>query len=302
MRNGLALICMAAVMWGTTGIIGKWLISNFQMEPLAVGAWRLLFAAPLMLTINRFTRSSEKAVQPLNPSQKGLLLLFGIALAGYQISYFSAVDRTMVSTATLVTICMAPIWVHLCARFFLRESWSGKTAISLVIGVFGVTFLIGINSLKGLSNIDFLSGNILSLVASCCYAGYTLAGKKLLDRVEPLRIIAGAFTVGAFLMLPFLKFPGPQLEVWAVLLFLGWVPTTFAYIIYIKGLKQTKATQASVAVLLEPLTATVLAVTFIGERLNSLGWIGVILLLVSLLLLSTNKKENPPFTPLDGEV
>jgi DME family drug/metabolite transporter len=292
MRYSFLFVCMAAVMWGTAGLTGKWLSINYHLNPLTIGAWRLLLAAPVLLIVAWIERKQKGNVQPLRSLHWRLLLLFGLGVAGYQLSYFSAVDRTMVSTATLLTICLAPILVAICARWFLHEPWNGKTGIALLLGIIGTALLIGVDSLKGLSNLHYLSGNALSLVAATCYGGYTLLGKKLLADVEPFRIIAWAFTFGALFMLPFAAFPGFHLKVWGALLFLGWVPTALAYVLYIWGLRRTTATYASVAGLLEPLTATVLAVTLMGEQLNPIGWIGGIVLLGAMLLLSvsTNTK------------
>ncbi|MFC4078205.1 DMT family transporter [Salinithrix halophila] len=299
MRSGLPLVCMAAMMWGTAGITGKWLSVHHQLDPLSIGAWRLLLGVPLMIIAAWIERKRNGKVKPLHPSHQKLLLLFGIGIAGYQICYFSAVDRTMVSTATLITICLAPVLVALCSRWFLREPWGRKTGMALVLGITGTALLIGVDSLRGLSNTHFLFGNALAFVAAFCYGGYTLVGKKLLSGVEPFRIIAWAFTLGALFMLPFITLPGFSLEVWSALLFLGWIPTALAYVVYILGLERTMATHASVAALLEPLTATVLAVTLFGEQLHSFGWVGVTVLLASMLLLSTSTNKKVEATNLE---
>lgn len=292
LRFAMLLVCMAAMMWGTAGLIGKWLSVEHHLAPLTIGAWRLLFGVPMMLLAAWMERKRRGSAQPLHTSHKHLLFLFGTGIAGYQISYFSAVDRTMVSTATLITICLAPVLVAVCARWFLREPWSRKTGWALLLGITGTALLIGVDSLSGLSDTHFLLGNGLALVAAFCYGGYTLVGKRLLSGMEPFRIIAWAFSIGALLMLPFVTFPPLDLQIWGALFLLGWVPTGLAYILYIWGLKRTTATQASVAGLLEPLTATVLAVTLLDEQLHAYGWVGVIVLLLSMLLLSTSANNR----------
>ncbi|HSE92494.1 MAG TPA: EamA family transporter, partial [Methylomirabilota bacterium] len=70
------------------------------------------------------------------------------------------------------------------------------------------------------------------------------------------------------------------------LLYLGAVTTAGAYALYAAGLRMVPASVAGVVTLLEPLTATLLAVLVFGERLGLTGAIGAALLLSAIALLS----------------
>ncbi len=73
---------------------------------------------------------------------------------------------------------------------------------------------------------------------------------------------------------------------WALLLYLGLVPSALVYGLFLTGMRSTPATVASVLTLVEPLTATILAVVFFGERLGTLGLLGGTLLLGAILVLA----------------
>src|SRR5262249_26978333 len=80
---------------------------------------------------------------------------------------------------------------------------------------------------------------------------------------------------------------GAQLAAgWPLLLYLGVVPTAAAYVVFGAGLRRVTATAAGIATLLEPVTAATLGVLVFGERLGGLGWVGAVLLLVALALLT----------------
>ena len=117
MRGGIQWVCLASVLWGTAGLVGKGLTAEHGLDPLAVAAWRLLVSSPLLLFAawREGVRLGTSAA-PLR-SHAGWFLLFGLAVAGYQLGYFSAVDRTMVATATLLAVCTAPLFVALVARW-----------------------------------------------------------------------------------------------------------------------------------------------------------------------------------------
>lgn len=291
MRIGWLGVGLAAILWGTAGFAGKILTTAYQMEPLAVGAWRLLISVPFLLFAAGWERRRMGKASVLGRSSLLLLVFFGVAVAGYQISYFTAVDRTMVSTATLLAICSAPLLVSLVAHHFLDEKIGGRVVMALACGVVGTILLIGLGSLEGIANPRFLWGNLLALLAACFYGGYTLIGKKLLAVMPPLRMIAGAFSLAALVVFPFLRWPEPRFEAWLLLIYLGVIPTAFAYFLYSYGLARTTAIRASIAALLEPLTATVLATTLLGEWLSPSAWVGATLLLATLVLLTLPEKE-----------
>jgi len=64
------------------------------------------------------------------------------------------------------------------------------------------------------------------------------------------------------------------------------VPTALAYGLFLTGMRATPATVASIATLLEPLTATLLAWVLFGERLGPLGLAGTALLLTAMAVLA----------------
>lgn len=196
----------------------------------------------------------------------------------------------MVATATLLAVCTAPLFVALVARWAFGERLTFRVTGALLFGLAGTILMIGVDGLAGLVNPRWWSGNMLALAAAICYGGYILIGKRLTGELPPIRIVAVAFTLGAVFLLPFLRFPAPSWEAWGMILYLGLVPTGVAYMFYITGLARTTATGASIASLLEPLTATFLAVVLLKERLGAWEWTGAFLLFLSLLLLASPGK------------
>ena len=82
-----------------------------------------------------------------------------------------------------------------------------------------------------------------------------------------------------------LNYPWP---VWALLPYLGLVPTALGYALFYIGVQHTTASDASVAGLVEPLTATGLAVIIFGEHLGALGLLGAALLISAIVFLYRN--------------
>src|SRR3954471_7586897 len=95
----------------------------------------------------------------------------------------------------------------------------------------------------------------------------------------PETVMAGAFGLGAVLLLPVLALDHQVLTQpggIALALFLGIVPTALAYVLFARGLKRMRAAETATPTLADPLTATLLGVAVLGETFAPLG-VGLIL-------------------------
>jgi DME family drug/metabolite transporter len=78
-----------------------------------------------------------------------------------------------------------------------------------------------------------------------------------------------------------------------VLLYLGVVPSALAYALFFAGLRTVPGAVASIVTLLEPLTATALATTFLGERLAPAALAGGVLVLAAVAGLYVRRLRAP---------
>jgi DME family drug/metabolite transporter len=135
-----------------------------------------------------------------------------------------------------------------------------------------------------------VAGVLAGLGAAASYAVMTNSGTKLAARGHnPNHILAGSFSIGAFMLLPFVLTGGTWFASTSgivVILWLGLFVTTLAYVLFGMGLKNLMPGTIATLNLGEPLVATVLAVWLLDESLSSAGWIGCALILVALAILA----------------
>jgi DME family drug/metabolite transporter len=110
--------------------------------------------------------------------------------------------------------------------------------------------------------------------------------------------MAGAFGLGGLLLAPVLAATGAG---WllhpggaALALFLGTVPTALAYVLFARGLKRLSAAETATLTLAEPLTAALLGVAVLAERLSSPAALGAALVLGGLLVLAAPRRVPAP--------
>lgn len=129
-----------------------------------------------------------------------------------------------------------------------------------------------------------VGGVIMSLVSGAGFSLLTLVVARSLPGQHV--ITSFSLLLGGVFLLPFGLVGGMGVplsgDVFVLLGFLGLVPTALAYGAFFLGLRRAPATAAALATMLEPLTATVLAVAFYGERLSSAGIVGAVLIGVAL--------------------
>ncbi|HSE92439.1 MAG TPA: EamA family transporter [Methylomirabilota bacterium] len=285
MLRGLILIALAAVSWGTTGSVTTVLVATANAEPLLIGAARTVVAAALLLIGARVVAGGLTVAR----ADRGRCVAAGVGMAVFQVAYFTAVTLSGIAAAALVAICTAPLMIAALAALFLGERVTGRVAAALFLGVAGTALLVA-GPTEGAPPARFAGGVLLALVAGLAYALYAVLTKASLARSAPLPLTAATFAVAAACLVPALAWterPLTQVALgWPWLLYLGAVTTAGAYALYAAGLRMVPAAVAGVVTLLEPLTATLLAVLVFGERLGLTGAIGAALLLSAIALLS----------------
>ncbi len=260
-------------------------------DPLLVGVMRLVVASPILVAIAWLREDGPRAASP------GAAVLAGLCMSAYQVCYFLAVPRSGVALTALVAICSAPLMIAGMASVGLGERLTPRTGLSLGAGVAGTALLVLGPRAFGELTPRLLAGVALALGAGFSYALYAvvtkrgLAGAPPRSQGGPLGLAAVTFTIAAVALAPVLGLAegalGDQLRRgWPLFLYLGAVPTAFAYALYTSGLSRVPATAAGIATLLEPLTATALGVVAFGETLGARGAVGAVLLLGALVMLA----------------
>ena len=275
-------VFLAALCFATTGTAQA--LGPGGTDPAGVGAVRVIVGGSLLVALALLTR------RPAHRRRwaRGPVAAAAAGVAVYQVAFFAAVSDTGVAVGTIVALGSAPAlagaleWVV--DRRRPEARWVAATALACV----GVALL----ALAGGGGAGISPpGVALAVVAGGAYATYTLSAKRLLAAGhEPEPVMAAAFGFGAILLLPVLLVSGTA---WlgrpdgiALALFLGVVPTALAYVLFARGLRHVRVSEAATLTLAEPVTAALLGVSLLGERLTGGGALGAALVLSGLLVLA----------------
>ena len=281
------MVAGSAVLWGTGGVSGKLLYGLTEINALSVGFLRLALSVPFLFAAAWFSLGGR--LFRVEWRYLALMALFGAMMAVFQVSYFAAIRHVGVAVATLVALCMAPVLVALLSWRILGEAITIRTVAAMALAVAGVACLVGLSGASAIVPGHGLSGVVLALGAALAYAVVVIVGRVLAPHYAPLHSATVGFAIGSLLLLPVVLSSGLALDhpplAWSVLVFIGLVPTALAYTLFFRGMRHTPATQASIATMLEPLTAALLAWAMFGESLGPIGFVGAALLLGAVFIL-----------------
>jgi drug/metabolite transporter, DME family len=278
--RGFLLVVLGALCWGTAGITGDVVAERTGLDPLDVAWHRMAIGAAVLVAVHlvvRQRRGREPARLP--GALRWRLVVVGAGLALYQVAYFAAVATAGVSIATLVALGLAPLLVAVGAALLGHGRPDRATAAALVVALAGLVLLVGVSA-GGADGDAVLLGALAAVGGALAYAGVVLSSAGVPDGVPTT---TAGFAIGAVLLTPValaagLDSTGDPVSL-ALLVYLGAVPSALAYGLFFTGVRAVPAAVASIVTLLEPLTATALAVALLGERLAPTALAGGALML-----------------------
>jgi drug/metabolite transporter (DMT)-like permease len=274
------------VLFAIGGIsFGSILVRLTPAPPFASGFWRLVFAG---LVLWPFALVQWQSFRNLSRRDLTLVLLAGLGLAVHFLTWMTSLFLTTVSSST-VLVNTQVLFVALGEWLFLKQRYSPLFFLSLFLALGGV-FLMGGADLS-FSSSTALRGDLLALAGGLAAAVYFYLGGILRDRI-PLAIYGalvysfGALFMGIALLIQqglpgFFDYP-PITWLWFVLLAL--VPQIIGHTLLNYLLAQVQPVFITLAVLGEPMGATLWAFLLFAEKPPGLALVGGFLILVALVI------------------
>ncbi|MFF0377683.1 DMT family transporter [Actinoplanes missouriensis] len=285
-RLSLLQLSAAGILWGTAGVVVQVVAESTGLGAVAIGFYRLLSAAAVLLLLGLFTRDSTPATgaRQLLAAFRGapvVIVLAGAGLAAYQALYFVAVRLGGVSIATVVSLGIAPVLLSAWETARTRQRPGTGVLAASAAALLGLALIAGATVDTGAPAAGL--GLLAAVGSGVVYAASTALSRHTTQGVQPLTLTTLSCTIGAITLLPIAAVEGlaftPQAKPIALLGYAGAITTALAYALFYTGLRRTTGSVAVVVTLLEPLTAALLAVLLIDEPLGAATIAGGALLL-----------------------
>ena len=264
------------------------LVRLSEVGPSATGFHRFLLALPLYWAIAATLPRpavAEGSERPGTVRDFVLIAMAGVYLAADVAVWHYSIQMTTVANSTLLAN-VAPVFVVLGGWLLFRTRVTGTYLIGLAAAMTGV-FILSRASLS-LSQDHFI-GDLLGILTAVFYAAYQMSVERLRKRFSTVTIMKYAIPVSALVMLPVALASGEDLlpvtlAGWGFLIALAAGPQVFGQGLIAWALAHLPVAFASVSLLVQAVTAALVAWALFGEHIGLQQGIGAVIVLGGIML------------------
>ena len=221
--------------------------------------------------------------------------LFGVALN--MLTFFKGLSYTspIMSSVLMVT---TPMIVLVLSAIIMKERMLKRKVFGLILGLAGTILLIlwG-ESLVNAPNATL--GNILVFINAISYGFYLIIVKKLMDKYNAFTFVKWIYTFGFLMVLPFgwnefqaIDFAVFPMDIYWKIGFVIVFSTFFTYLLNLISMRELKPTTVAVFIYLQPLFATIFAISLGKDELTLVKIISAILIFIGVYLVTQKKAKS----------
>jgi drug/metabolite transporter (DMT)-like permease len=266
---------------------------NFSVTKLAIGlipalpftAIRFALASVLLWVVLRVT---EGPADLPTAEVRRLMVLGVVGNTCYQLAFVLGLARTSATNSSLI-LATVPTVVAVMAGLLGLERITRRMGWGIALGTLGVVLVIAT------SGVDFslgtIAGDLLSVLAVLCWAGYTVGLRTLPQGFSPLRVttvttiagMPGLLLAGlpGMLRLEWGVVPG---RAWAALAYATVMSLVVAYVLWNRSVQAVGGTRTAIYMCVTPLVAVGAAWVMLGEHARPLQGVGAVLIVAGVLL------------------
>jgi drug/metabolite transporter (DMT)-like permease len=220
---------------------------------------------------------------------------FGVALN--MLTFFKGLSYTSPISAAVIMVT-TPIIVLILSAIIIKERMEIRKIIGILIGLFGTAFLILYG--KSIGNATNASlGNFLVFINAVSYGFYLIIVKKLMDKYNAFTFVKWIYTFGLLMVIPFGWSEYQEIQ-WqtipvTILWEIGFVvvfTTFFTYLFNLVSMRELKPTTVAVFIYLQPLFATIFAMSLGKDQLTWVKIVSATLIFVGVYLVTKKVKSD----------
>ncbi len=272
----------AAAIWGGMYAVSKLVLA--VVPPFSLLSLRLLLGAMALALF--WTRRPWPAV-----TRRELAAVIGIGALGFGVSLglqFMGTSLSSASNAALVTSA-SPAFMVMFAAWLLREKVTARRLGALALASLGVLVVIDPQTTR--LDLGAFAGNLSLLGAALSWALFSVLVKWATQRLSVLTVSLLGVIGGLLVALPAAAWElrvspmgpvGPPVV--AGILYLGWVSTAVAVVLWNHALEALDAGTVSILFFAQPVVGVGLGALWLGDSLAGTFWLGGALVVLGVLL------------------
>lgn len=291
--KGFLLAVGAALLWGVSGTFAQFLFQQRGINIEWLITVRMLISGICLLLFANFIEKSDLFSIWKNKKDAVQLIVFSITgMLAVQYTYFAAIKHSNAATATVLQYA-GPVVIAIYLALKNKKIPLMIEFLAIILAVAGTFLLVTHGNVNSLN----ISGTALffGLASAVALAIYTLQPVKLLSKYKSSVVIGWGMMCGGFVF-SFVKSPFSIEGIWdfqtywytAFIVIFG---TLIAFYAYLTAVQIIGGQKTSLLASMEPLSATVLAVLWLNVSFSTIDWVGSLLIVSTVFLLSKKPKK-----------
>ncbi len=310
--KGMVCTLAGAVLWGFSGACIQYLLDDVDLTPLALTSIRTLIAGALYAALIYTTQHDKLAALFRDPRSIGRIIVFGIfGLFCNQASYAIAIGFTNSGTATVLSsLSIVLVMIVTCTLY--RKLPRLQDIGGLVLAM-AATFFIATKGDPSVLSIPAI-GLFWGFMNAVTVTFYVMFPRKVMERYGSVMVIGGGMlTSGVFstlivIVLSALAANGVESSMFPVtippislkfvvgIIVISVVGTFAAYGLFLHGVSIVGGVESTMLGAAEPVSATVFPAILLGTVFMWADWLGLALMLGTIVLVGLPSKRIPRAT------
>ena len=279
------LLTIAPLCWAGNIVLARGVIEIIPPVGFAFWRWAIAFLILLPFTWHRAKQDWKTAIK----SWKMMVLLSIVGISCFNTLLYMAVHTTTAINGALIQTSM-PAIIILISLIVYKERVTVLQIIGVLLCIFGAAIVVLHGQIASLLNFSFAPGDILMLLAVFLYALYSALLPKR-PKIHPVSFLTYTFGIGVLGLLPvyiwelshygaFEFTPNVVISILYVALF----PSIVAFFCWNRGIEMIGANRGGLFINLIPVFASIMAIIWLGESLQSFHIMGMVLICGGMIL------------------
>jgi drug/metabolite transporter (DMT)-like permease len=276
-RRHIVLLVVSVAAVSTSAVLIR-AADDLGVPALAIAFYRCSLASVVLLPLLWAGHRDE--LRALPSASRWLLVGSGLALGCHFAAWVSSLSYTSIAASSVLVQTM-PIWVAL-AGPLIGEHTSRRGWVGIMIALLGTAVIAGASTGGELTNP--VLGDALAIAGAIFAAIYVLIGRKVRQELSLVGYAGSVYAIAAVALAvamllsgtPFVGFPA---DAWLLFAAMTAGPQFLGHTVFNHLLGEVKASVVSVALLAEPIGATLLGVVIYHELPGPQTVVGAVVVL-----------------------
>ncbi len=273
------------ISWGS--ILVRWV---GDVSPVLIAFYRLFFSIIVLIPVLLIRKETIKIE---SKKSRFYFVAAGLLLAGHFYTWIYSLQLTTVANSIFLE-STHPIFGWILSVIFLKEKGTRLIAVGMISGLIGMYLIISgdISQSSGA-----ILGDLMAVLSAFCLAAYLLIARMMTSKTLLIPYLLWVYGTAAFFLLltgiiTDLNFAGFGWESWMFLLLLALGPNLIGHSLLNWASRKIEIFKINIALLAEPVLATIYAVFFFKEYPDLTFFIGALFILSSILTIFSYERNT----------